>query len=43
MRVLVIVPGDKNSESGQMPSPELIGEMMKFNEQLVKAGVMQAG
>jgi hypothetical protein len=43
MRVLVIVPGDKNSESGQMPSQELIGEMMKFNEKLVKAGVMLAG
>ena len=43
MRVMVFVPGDKNSEAGKMPSEELIGEMMKFNEELVKAGVMLAG
>ena len=43
MRVMVFVPGDKNSEAGQMPSEELIGKMMKFNEDLVKAGVMLAG
>jgi hypothetical protein len=43
MRVMVFVPGDKDSESGKMPSEELIGKMMKFNEQLVKAGVMLAG
>jgi hypothetical protein len=34
MRVLVIVPGDKNSEAGQMPSQELIEKMRKFNEEL---------
>ncbi|MGD0679633.1 MAG: YciI family protein [Polyangiaceae bacterium] len=43
MRVMVFVPGDANSEAGTMPSPELVGKMMKFNEELVKAGVMLAG
>ena len=43
MRVMVFVPGDKNSEAGKMPSEEVIGKMMKFNEELVKAGVMLAG
>ena len=43
MRVLVIVPGDKNSEKGVMPTEELLSDMMKFNEELVKAGVMLAG
>jgi hypothetical protein len=43
MRVMVFVPGDKDSEAGKMPSQELISKMMKFNEELVKAGVMIAG
>lgn len=43
MRVMVFVPGDKNSEAATMPSRELIARMMKFNEELVKAGVMLAG
>src|SRR5580692_7880571 len=43
MRVMVFVPGDKSSEAGVMPPQELIGKMMKFNEELVKAGVMLAG
>ena len=43
MRVMVFVPGDEGSEAGKMPSEELIGKMMKFNEELVKAGVMLAG
>ena len=43
MRVMVFVPGDASSEAGTMPSPELVGKMMKFNEELVKAGVMLAG
>ena len=43
MRVMVFVPGDKNTEAGQMPSEEQLGTMMKFNEDLVKAGVMLAG
>ena len=43
MRVMVFVPGDKNSEAGVMPTEELISKMMKFNEELVKAGVMLDG
>ena len=43
MRVMVLVPGDQDSEAGKMPSEELLGKMMKFNEELVKAGVMLAG
>ena len=43
MRVMVFVPGDKNSEAGQMPTEALLAKMMKFNEELVKAGVMLAG
>jgi hypothetical protein len=43
MRVMVFIPGDANSEAGNMPGPELVGKMMKFNEELVKAGVMLAG
>jgi len=43
MRVLVMVPGDKNSEAGVMPSEDLILQMTKFNEELVKAGVMLMG
>src|SRR2546422_41158 len=43
MRVMVFVPGDKNSEAGVMPTEELIGKVMKFNEALVKAGVMLDG
>ncbi len=43
MRVMVLVPGDKNSEAGVMPSERLLSDMMKFNEELVKAGVMLAG
>ena len=40
MRVMVFVPGDKNSEAGVMPSEELISKMTKFNQDLVTAGVM---
>lgn len=43
MRFMVIVPGDKNSEAGVLPSAEQFAEMGKFNEELVKAGVMLAG
>ena len=43
MRVMVFVPGNEESEAGKMPSQELIGKMMKFNEELVKAGVMLDG
>jgi hypothetical protein len=40
---MVIVKANKDSEAGVMPSEELLTEMGKFNEQLVKAGVMLAG
>ena len=43
MRVMVIVKANKDSEAGVLPSRELLNEMGKFNEQLVKAGVMLAG
>ena len=43
MRVMVIVKANKESESGVLPSQELLTEMGKFNEELVKAGVMLAG
>jgi hypothetical protein len=43
MRFMVIVKADKNSEAGQLPSTELLAEMGKYNEELVKAGVMLAG
>ncbi|MGA9799841.1 MAG: YciI family protein [Terriglobales bacterium] len=43
MRCMVIVKADKNSEAGVMPSRELLTAMGKFNEELVKAGVMLAG
>src|SRR6187200_1775889 len=43
MRVMVIVKATKNSEAGVMPSEKLLAEMGKYNEELVKAGIMQAG
>jgi hypothetical protein len=43
MRFMVIVKASKESEAGVLPSPELLAAMGKFNEQLVKAGVMLAG
>ena len=43
MRVMVLVPASKESEAGIMPDTKLLTEMGKFNEQLVKAGVMLAG
>jgi hypothetical protein len=43
MRFMVIVKADRNSEAGVMPSTELLAAMGKFNEELVKAGVMLAG
>ena len=43
MRVMVIVKATKKSEAGEMPSEELLAAMGKFNEELVKAGVMLAG
>ena len=43
MRVMVMVKADKSSEAGVMPDEKLLTEMGKFNEELVKAGVMLAG
>ena len=43
MRVMVMVKATRNSETGVMPSEKLLADMGKFNEELVKAGVMLAG
>lgn len=43
MKVMVLVKATKDSEAGVMPSQQLLAEMGKFNEELVKAGVMLAG
>lgn len=43
MRVMVIVPGNKDSEAGVLPSREVVTERRKFNEELAEAGVMLAG
>ena len=43
MKVMVIVKASKDSEAGKMPSEKLLREMMGFNEQLVKAGIMVSG
>ena len=43
MRFMVIVKASKDSEAGVMPSQKLLAEMGKFNEELMKAGVLLAG
>ncbi|HEV3263646.1 MAG TPA: YciI family protein [Gemmataceae bacterium] len=43
MRVMVIIKANKDSEAGVLPSEQLFTEMGKFNEELVKAGVILAG
>lgn len=43
MRFIVLVKANKDSEAGVMPTQEQLTEMGKFNEELVKAGVMLAG
>jgi hypothetical protein len=43
MRFMVIVKADKNSEAGVLPSEEMLSAMTKYNEELVKAGIMLAG
>lgn len=43
MRVMVIVKASPESEAGQMPSEQLLADMGRYNEELVKAGVMLAG
>ena len=42
MKFMVMVKADKHSEAGEMPSEQLLADMGKFNESLVKAGVMLA-
>ena len=42
MRFMILVKADKNSEAGVLPDEKILTEMGKFNEQLVKAGVMLA-
>jgi hypothetical protein len=43
MRVLVLVKANEDSEAGVLPDEKILSEMTKFNEELVKAGVMLAG
>ena len=43
MRVMVMVKATEQSEAGVMPSEQLLADMGRFNEELVKAGVMLAG
>ena len=43
MRVMVLVKASEESEAGVLPSEEMLSEMLAFNEELVKAGVMLAG
>ena len=43
MRFMVIVKATKESEAGKMPDERMLSEMSKFNEELVKAGIMLAG
>ena len=43
MRFMILIKADKNSEAGVLPDEQLLTEMGKFNEELVKAGVLLAG
>jgi hypothetical protein len=43
MRVMVLIKADRNTEAGVMPGEELLSAMGRFNEELVKAGIMLAG
>jgi len=43
MRFMILIKATRNTEAGVMPSEELLTEMGKYNEELVKAGVMLAG
>jgi hypothetical protein len=43
MRVMVLIKANEDSEAGVMPSEQLLAEMGKYNEELVKSGVMLAG
>jgi len=43
MRVMVLIKADEDTEAGVMPSEQLLADMGKYNEELVKAGIMLAG
>lgn len=43
MRFMILIKADRDSEAGVMPSEQLLTDMGRFNEELVKAGVMEAG
>ena len=43
MRCMVLIKANKDSEAGVMPDEKLLADMMKFNEELVKAGIMLDG
>jgi hypothetical protein len=43
MRFMILLMADKDTEAGVMPSEKLLADMGNFNEQLIKAGVMEAG
>ena len=43
MRFMIMIRADKSTEAGVLPDEQLLTDMMKFNEELVKAGVMLAG
>jgi len=43
MKVMVMVKATQDSEAGLMPSDQMLRDMMAFNEQLIKAGIMQSG
>ena len=43
MKVMVLVKATQDSENGVLPSQQLLNEMMQYNEELVKAGIMLAG
>jgi len=43
MRVMVIVKANKDSEAGVLPDTQLLADMGKYNEELVKAGIMKGG
>ncbi|MES2760413.1 MAG: YciI family protein [Pseudomonadota bacterium] len=43
MRFMILLMADKDTEAGKMPSEKLLADMGNFNEELIKAGVMEAG
>jgi hypothetical protein len=43
MRFMVIVPADQHSEAGELPSEQILRDMIKFNDEMVQAGVMLMG